>query len=120
MTRFVVRLLINAAGLWVAARLLPGISFGGEVGTLLIVALLFGVVNALLKPILTLLTCPLQILTLGLFTLVINGFLLLLTGWLSTRLGLAFEVAGFWPAFWGALVVTVVSVVLALIIPGEQ
>lgn len=118
--RFLVRVLINALALWVASRLVPSIVFGGELGTLLLVALLFGLVNALLKPILKVLTCPLQILTLGLFTLVLNAFLLGLTGWLAGQLGLAFEVQGFWAAFWGAIVVSIVSVVVALILPGEQ
>lgn len=120
MQRFVVRILINALGLWVASRLVAGISFGGELGTLLVVALIFGVVNAILKPILVLLTLPIQILTLGLFALVINALLLTITAWLSGQLGLAFQVQGFWAAFWGALVVTIVSVILAMVLPGEQ
>lgn len=119
MQRFLVRLLINALALWVASRLIAGISFGGEIGTLLLVALLFGLVNALLKPILKILTCPLQIMTLGLFTLVINAFLLALTGWLSGQLGLAFQVQGLWAAFWGAIVVSLVSIAVALVIPGD-
>lgn len=118
--RFVVRILINALGLWVASRIVPGISFGGELGTLLVVALIFGVMNAFLKPILVLLTLPIQILTLGLFTLVINALLLAITAWVSGELGLAFQVQGFWAAFWGALVVTIVSVILAMVLPGEQ
>ena len=72
-------------------------------------AAVFGLVNSLLRPLLTVLTCPLIVLTLGLFTLVINAVMLLVTGWLSDRWDLGFAVAGFWPAFWGGLVVGLVS-----------
>ncbi len=72
---------------------------------LLLVAAVFGIVNSLLRPLLTVLTCPLIVLTLGIFTLVINALMLLVTGWLSTRWDLGFTVSGFWPAFWGGLVV---------------
>jgi len=78
--------ILNAAALWVAAALIPGLDFNGGVGRLLLVAAVFGVVNSTLRPLLTILTCPLIVLTLGLFTLVINAVMLLVTGWLSVCL----------------------------------
>jgi putative membrane protein len=112
--------LFNAAALWVAAYFLEGLDFNGDLLHLFLVAAVFGIVNSLLRPILTVLTCPLIVLTLGLFTLVINAFLLLLTGWLSQRWGLGFSVSGFWPAFWGGLVVGLVSFILSVIIPTPE
>ncbi|MGH3992055.1 MAG: phage holin family protein [Pseudonocardiaceae bacterium] len=109
--------LLNAAALWLAAYVLPGLDFTGTPWELLLVAAVFGIVNSLLRPILTVLTCPLIVLTLGLFTLVINALMLMLTGWLSTRWGLGFTVSGFWAAFWGGLVVGLVSLLLSLVIP---
>ncbi len=118
--RFLLRLLFNAAALWVATRIVSGVTFSGEPGYLLVVALVFGVLNALVRPILKLLTCPLLILTLGLFTFVINGVILWMTSTLSESLGIGFRVAGFWAAFWGALVVTIVSVALSMLIPDPD
>jgi putative membrane protein len=117
MRSLVLHWLLNAAALWVAAWLLPGLDFQGTVVQLLLVAAVFGVVNSLLRPILTVLTCPLIVITLGLFTLVINALMLLLTGWLSTRWDLGFSVSGFWAAFLGGLVVGLVSLVLSLLLP---
>ena len=114
--RFLLRLLINAAALWVATLVVPGISATGTPGTFLAVALLFGLLNALVRPLLTMLTCPLLILTLGLFTFVINALILWLTSAAAARFGLGFHVAGFWPAFWGALVVSIVSVLLSVFV----
>jgi len=112
MRDFVVRLVITALALWVAVQLVPGITFTGAPVALLGVALVFGVVNAFLKPILTILTCPLILFTLGLFTLVLNAILLLATARLSQALGLGFAVAGFWAAFWGGLLIGLSSTVL--------
>jgi putative membrane protein len=112
--------LLNAAALWAAAWLLPGLDFQGSAVQLLLVAAVFGIVNSLVRPILTVLTCPLIVVTLGLFTLVINALMLMLTGALSERWGLGFTVTGFWPAFWGGLVVGLVSVVLSLLLPGKR
>ena len=106
--------LFNAAALWIAAYFLTGLDFDGTIVQLLMVAAVFGIVNSLLRPLLTVLTCPLIVLTLGIFTLVINALMLLITGWLSTRWGLGFIVSGFWPAFWGGLVVGLVSLLLSL------
>lgn len=110
------RLLINAAALWAATRLVPGISFDGDWRLLLAVALVFGVLNVALRPILILLTLPLFILTLGLFTFVLNAVMLWLTGLVSDALRLGFHVDGFGAAFLGALVVTVVSFLLSLFV----
>jgi putative membrane protein len=110
--------LMNAAALWVAAWLVPGLDFRGTAVQLLLVAAVFGIVNSLVRPILTILTCPLIVITLGLFTLVINALMLLLTGALSERWGLGFTVSGFWAAFWGGLVVGLVSMVISLLLPG--
>ncbi len=114
--RFVVRLLINAAALWVATRLVPGITATSDPLTFLGVALVFGLLNALVAPLLKVLTCPLMILTLGLFTFVINAVILLMTSALALRFGLGFHIAGFLAAFWGALVVSIVSVFLSIFV----
>jgi len=101
-------------GLWVATRIVPGVSYTGGWIPLLGVALVFGVVNAFVRPIARILTFPIVILTLGLFLLVINGFMLWLTSELSDALDLGFHVQGFVAAFLGALVVSIVSGVLSL------
>ena len=120
--RFLIRLVITAVALWAAVHLVQGITYEGPLYKLLIVALVFGVVNAVVRPILTALTCPLIVLTLGLFLLVLNGLMLWLTALLSGRLGLGFRVDGFVPAFIGALVVTVTSAILSLVVadPHER
>ena len=107
----------NAVALWIAAIVVPGLDFDGGPGRLLMVAAIFGVVNSLLRPLLTVLTCPLIVLTLGLFTLVLNAVMLLVTGWLSARWELGFAVSGFWPAFWGGLVVGLASLALTALLP---
>lgn len=114
--QFFARLLITAAALWAAVAVIPGISHIGPWYTLLAVALVFGVVNAFIRPLLLLLTCPLVVLTLGLFVLVLNAIMLWLTGALSTALGLGFHVAGFWAALFGGVVVAIVSTVLNLFV----
>lgn len=113
--RFILRILINAAALWTATRVVSGISFEGDWRLLFIVALIFGVLNAVVRPILKLLTLPLLIVTLGLFIFVLNAGMLWLTAVVSDALGLGFDVRGFGAAFLGALVVTVVSFVLSLL-----
>jgi putative membrane protein len=114
--RLLLRILINAAALWVATQIVPGVTHTGPWFSLLLVALVFGLLNALVRPILKLLTCPLILLTLGLFTFVINAVVLWLTSAISESLGIGFHVAGFVPAFLGALVVTVVSVLLSVVL----
>jgi putative membrane protein len=123
MRTFLIRLLVNAVALWIADVLVDGIklesdSTGGKIATLLIVAAIFGLVNAIIKPIVKLFSLPLFLLTLGLITFVINAFMLWLTGAISSGTGLHFSVEGFWAALWGALVVSVVSWVLNLLLPG--
>lgn len=110
---------LNAVALWVAAAMVPGLDFNGGLGRLLLVAAVFGIVNSILRPLLTILTCPLIIITLGLFTLVINALMMLVTGWLSETWNLGFTVMGFWAAFWGGLVVGLVSMVLSLMLPAK-
>jgi putative membrane protein len=115
-----IRLIINAVALLVAAWLVPGIYLSAASGaakpddwvTLGIVALIFGVVNVIIRPIVLLFTLPLTIVTLGLFTFVVNALMLILTSWIAEGMGLGFRVSGFWAAFLGALIVSVVSFVL--------
>ena len=114
--RFVTRLLINAAALWAAIRLVPGISFEGDWWLVFAVALVFGVLNAVIRPILFVLTLPFLLLTLGLFTFVLNAIMLWLTSATSDLFGLRFHVDGFGAAFVGALIITVVSFALSLLV----
>jgi putative membrane protein len=111
---FLVRLLINAVALWVASHFVSGIAFRSGYTSLFLVTLVFSVLNASVRPLLKLLTFPLLILTLGLFTFVINAVMLLITGWISNQLSLGLQVAGFWPAFWGGLVISAVNLVMSL------
>lgn len=108
-----VRVVVNAVALAVAAWLVDGIRVGGgqqeQVVTLVVVAVIFGLVNAIVSPVVKLLSLPFIILTLGLLLLVINAAMLMLTGALAQALGLAFHVGGFWPALLGAVIVTIVS-----------
>jgi len=104
MGAFLVRMLISAAGLWIASVLIPGMDISG-MGTLLAAAFLLGLVNALVRPVLIFLTLPLTILTLGLFLLVINAAMLGLVAWLLP----GFVLGGFFPALFGSLIVSVIS-----------
>src|SRR5688572_23427692 len=112
----IVRFLINAAALWIAVRIVPGVSYSGGWLGFLGVALIFGVVNTFVGITAKVLTFPLIFVTLGLFIFVINGLMLWLTSAVSEALGLAFRVAGFWAAFWGALVVTIASAAVRMLI----
>lgn len=120
MMRFLVRLLITAAALWVAVAVVPGIRADGSWLNLLGVALVFGIVNAVIRPLLLVLTCPLVLLTLGLFIFVLNALMLWLTGVLSEALGLGFTVAGFLPALIGGLIVGLVSTALNMLVGDER
>jgi putative membrane protein len=122
--RLIVRLLASAVALAVAAWLVDGISVGPGTDTeraltLLGVAVIFGLVNAIIRPILRLLTLPLVVLTLGLFLLVLNAFMLLLTEWIAEQFDLAFQVDGFWSALLGALIITVVSFLINIVLPDS-
>lgn len=119
LVRFLIRFLISAAALAVATWLLPGIQLGvpgsdpwGMAITLAAVAAIFGVVNAVIKPLFTFVSAPVILLTLGVFLLVLNAMLLLLVSWAAGELGLAWHVADFWAAFWGGLIISIVSLIL--------
>ena len=123
--RFLLRLLANTAALAVATFLLSGItltsdSTGGKILTLLIVALIFGILNAIVKPIFALFTHPVVALTLGLFLIVINACMLLLTSWLAGKFGLGWSVDGFWVALIGSIIVSIVSFVLNAFLPDPD
>ena len=121
MTKFILRLAINAVGLYLAVLLLPGIDLASGPVSILWLALIFGVVNALFGPLLKFLTCGLIALTLGLFTLVINTFLFWLTSVIGQSFGIGLIISDpvWWNAFLGGLVVSVVSVLMTLILKDE-
>lgn len=125
MKNFVVKTIANAGALAVAIWLIGNITLeGGSTGrkalTLILVALIFGLVNSLVKPVVQLLTFPLFILTLGLITLVVNALMLLLTSWLADVVDLSFHVEGFWTAVHGGLIISVVSWALNVVLPDEN
>jgi putative membrane protein len=121
MTRFFLRWLINAVALYAAVTYIPGISQQSpDLFSFVWLALIFGLLNTLLRPLLKLLTFPLIFLTLGLFTLVINTFLFWLVGVIGANFDIGFTVIGFWPAFLGGLVVSVVSMILNAIFKEEK
>lgn len=116
---FILRILGAAVALWVAMQVVPGITINAEGtkywGTLVVVALIFGVINAIVKPIVKGLGCLFIVLTLGLFLLVINAGMLLLTSWVAGLLDVPFHVDNFYPsAFWGSIIISVVTWVLGL------
>ena len=119
MKSLVIRLTVNTLALYAAVWLVPGLRYEGGTARFLLVGLVFGLVNSFLRPLLTVLTCPLVVATLGLFLLVINALLLLATGWLSEQWGLGFRVDGFLPAFLGGIIVGITSAILALAL-GER
>ena len=110
------RWLINTLALYVAVQVVPGVDYHGGPGGILVVAAVFGLINATVRPLLALLTCPLVLGTLGLFLFVINALMLLLTGWLSNHLALGFRVTGFGAAFWGGLLISLVSLFLWIVV----
>jgi putative membrane protein len=125
MMTWVVRTIANACGLAVAAWLLSGITVTGDddterLLTLLVVALVFGVVNEFVRPIVSFLSIPLYILTLGLFFFVVNALMLMLTGWLSDQFGLNFEVDGFWSAVWGGIIISIVTSLVGMVLPTPE
>ncbi|MFD1829011.1 MULTISPECIES: phage holin family protein [Streptomyces] len=122
MVNFLVKTLANAVALAVAVWLLDDITLsGGDTGektlTLVLVALIFGLVNLVVKPVAKLLSFPVMILTLGLFALVVNALMLMLTSWLAGRADLAFHVDGFWTAVLGGLVISIVSWAVNVLLP---
>lgn len=121
---FIVRIIVNGLALWVATEIVSGVditsdgSTTDQVLTLLVIALIFALVNAIIKPIVQFFTFPLFIVTLGLFTFIVNALMLWLTGWIAEQLDIPFEVDGFfWAAVLGALVVSFVSWLLNLLLP---
>jgi putative membrane protein len=123
--RFLIRVLVSAAALGVATWAVSGIelttgSIWKKAGTLVVVALIFGIINATLKPLIKTVGCAFYVLTLGLVALVVNGLLLWLTSVIAGKLDLPFHVDGFWAGFWGALITGVVSWVLTLIVGDKR
>ena len=121
MTKFILRLLINAIALYLAVLVIPGIDLMSDMLSLVWLALIFGLINALVRPLLQFLTCALIILTLGLFTLVINTFLFWLTSVVGQSFGIALVISDpvWWNAFLGGLVVSIVSVIMTMILKDE-
>jgi putative membrane protein len=122
---FLIRVLVTAVALWVATLIIDGLDVTGgswtkNTLTLLAVALIFGLVNAIVKPVVKVVGCVFYILTLGLISFVVNALLFMLVGWLADQLNLPFEVDGFWPAFWGAIIVGVVGWLIGLVIPDPK
>jgi putative membrane protein len=121
-----IRLVISAVALWISTLLIHGITLGGDstlkkIGTLLLVAAIFGIINAILRPVIKVLGCWAYVLTLGLIALVVNGALFLLTSWIAGKLELPFHVDKFWPsAVLGALLVSVISWLLNLLVPDRE
>lgn len=113
--QIVLRWLISTLAIFAAVQIVPGITFVGPGWQLGIIAMIFGLVNVALRPLLTVLTCPLILLTLGLFGLVINALLLWITAQIASSLGIQFGIDGFWTAFFGGLVISIVTTVLSLL-----
>jgi putative membrane protein len=123
--KVLIRVLVSAAALFVATLVVSGIELTAgstlsKVITLIVVALIFGVVNAVLKPIVKTVGCLFYVVTLGLIALVVNALLLLLTSWVAGKLSLPFHITGFWPAFWGAIIIAVVSWLLNLFLGDKK
>jgi putative membrane protein len=123
--KLLLRILIVAAALGAAHLLISGIELRGgsdlkKVGTLIAVALIFGIVNAVIKPIVKTIGCVFYVLTLGLIGLVVNALLLWLCSWVAGKLSLPFHITGFWPAFWGAIIVGIVSWLLSLLLDDRK
>jgi putative membrane protein len=123
--RFVLWVVVNALALAAATALLDGIELSArstedQIVTMVIVALVFGVINAVIAPVVKLLSLPFIILTLGLMLLVINALMLMLTGWVAEQLDLGFRVDGFWSAVLGAIVITVATWILEAVFPDKD
>jgi putative membrane protein len=117
----ILQFLVNAAALWVAVLIVPGLNWsGGEWWKFLLVAVAFSLVNSYLKPILRILTLPISIITMGLFLLVINALLLMLTGAISDQLDLGFRVADFWAALLGSIVISIVGWILSMVVGATR
>lgn len=123
---FFVRVIVSSIAVWLTSLWIPGIALTqsdepiNQVVIVLVVGLVFALVNAIVKPIVKVLTFPLYILTLGLFGLIVNALLLMLTGWITGYTQWGLTVDGFWPAFWGGLVISIISGILSLILPSGK
>ncbi|WP_377638918.1 phage holin family protein [Oryzobacter terrae] len=128
MKNFLIKVVINGIALWVAALVVDGVNlaegeatWGKKLLTIVLVALLFGLVNAVIKPVVKLFSLPFIVLTLGLFTFVVNAFMLQITEWISRPLGLSFSIDDFfWDAVFAAVVITLVSWVLSVVLPDDD
>ena len=126
--QLIIKIVVNAVAIWVATAIVPGVtvsdsnaSLGSKILTLLIVGAIFGVVNALIKPIVKLFSLPFYILTLGLFAFIVNALMLMLASWLAEQLDISFHIDDFfWSAIGAAIVVTFVSMVLNLVLPDSD
>jgi len=126
--QLIVKVVVNAVAIWVATAVVPGVAvsqdnanLGRKIVTLLIVGAIFGVVNALIKPIVKLFSFPFYVLTLGLFAFVVNALMLMLVSWLAEQLNISFHIDDFfWSAIGAAIVVTFVSMVLNLVLPDND
>jgi putative membrane protein len=114
MNKFLIRWIINSLAVWAAVTLVPGINWTDDWVSIIVLGLILTFVNYIVRPLAKLVGCLPIILTLGLFTLVVNAFLFWLTGYIGQAFGMGFTVDGFWPAFLGGLVVSVVSLVLGI------
>lgn len=123
---FIVRVIISGIAIWFATLVLPGVAVKGasttaqEVGVYLLVGLVFGIVNAVVKPVVQVLSIPLYILTLGLFTLVVNALMLLLTAWITSAAHWGLTIDNFGSAVLAALIVSVVSFALSAMVPASR
>jgi putative membrane protein len=120
MKSFIIRLLINAVALAITISLVPGIYYNGGIGGLLGLAFIFGVVNAIIKPIFSFLTCGFYLITLGLFTFIANAFMLYLTSVIATTFGLQFSIENLWSAIIGSLVISIISFILSMMFGGKN
>ncbi|MEP6469611.1 MAG: phage holin family protein [Chloroflexota bacterium] len=117
----ILQILVNAAALWVAVQIVPGLNWSGnEWWKFLLVAVVFSLINSYVKPILRILTLPISLVTLGLFLLVLNALLLMLTGAISDQLNLGFTVADFWAALLGSIVISIVGWILSMVVGATR
>ncbi len=118
---WLIRFVVNAVALYAAIAIVPGLSVADESWTTyLLLALFFGIINAFLAPLLKLLTCPIYVLTLGLFSLVVNTLLFMATGWVSNLFGVQLNIQDFGAAFLGAIIVSLVQMVLFAVLPDDR
>lgn len=113
MAYFLLRIMINALSIGVAVKLVDGITFTGEWWKMIIIGIIFGIVNSIIKPIISFFSLPLIVLTLGIFILVINALMLIITAKISIPFNLGLQIDGFMPAIWGAIIISVISLLLS-------